>query len=161
MKNFNFVKAEKNNFNHYLIKILIIYFSIIFLHSCGSDDPYLYDRTGFESDGRPIVAPNPNAINTSNPSYYQPIPSYGRQPSYQQNYQQPSYQQPNYQPQPYPQSGYPQQYGGSRYYNDPYAIPPSQYYPRYDSDQYYAPPNYYYNVEQSKFRTRSTNSSAF
>ena len=49
------------------------------------------------------------------------------------------YQQ-NYPAQQYPQGG------GSRYYANPYAIPPSpNYYQRSDVDQYYIPPNAYYN----------------
>jgi hypothetical protein len=34
---------------------------------------------------------------------------------------------------------------GSRYYANPYAIPPagSYYQPRYDQDQHYSPPSYY------------------
>lgn len=76
-------------------------------------------------------------------------------------------------PQPYPQ--YPQQYypptygsapyqvypnAGSRFYSNPYAIPPSPYYPQYDVDQYYVPPTYSYGMEQSGAPSnRNTNSS--
>lgn len=78
-----------------------------------------------------------------------------------------AYPQPQYQPPqqfqgqpPYPQQYYPQTYGsvapyqvypnaGSRFYSNPYAIPPSPYYPQYDVDQYYVPPTYSYGMEQS------------
>ena len=123
---------------------------ILFVSACSSD-PYLYDRTGFDQGTRPIVAANPKSPIPNAPDYY-------RQP-YQQNYQQgyqqqpqmyasppPVYQQPVYAPPP----NYPPQYqggGGSRYYSNPYAMPPSTYYQRYDGDQYYVPPTYYNNVE--------------
>lgn len=56
------------------------------------------------------------------------------------------YHQPGYAPQPVPYyQPQPQPYvePGSRYYSNPYAIPPSQYYNYYDHDYYYAAPNYY------------------
>lgn len=117
--------------------------------SCGGD-PYLYDRTGFDQDARPVVAPNPRAPNSVPPDYYQHQQQYG---GYQQvppqNYAPypPAYHQPIY-PQPAPvYQQYPQG-GGSRYYSNPYAIPPAAgYYQRYDVDQYYVPPTYYNNSD--------------
>lgn len=73
-------------------------------------------------------------------------------------------QQPYYQQQPYVQQ-YQQPYvnPGSRFYSNPYAIPPSNYSPySYDSDHYYQAPNSYgYGVEQEEKykedRERSSN----
>ena len=115
------------------------------LSSCSSE-PYLYDRPGFEAGGVPPQAQGIEGQNRVAPDYY-----YRQQGGYpyqggQQNYQ--------YPPMQYPNQGYQQpiQYGspyqvypsaGSRYYSNPYAIPPSPYYPQYDADQYYVPPAYY------------------
>lgn len=112
------------------IKLITIIF-LFALTACYKDDPYLYDRVGFDQDGRPVVAPNPNAPVRVTPDYYY------RQPTY------PSY----YQAQPYRQNAYQGDYGGSRYYSNPYAMPPQQNYPYYDGDQYYVPPTYYNNAE--------------
>lgn len=115
--------------------------------SCGSNT-YLYDKSGFDEGILPKEQ-NPNGPVRVAPDYYY------RQPQY-------PYQQP-YPPQPYPpqaapypyQQPYPPQYpqrippqGGSRFYSNPYAIPPSDYYPQYDADQYYVPPTYYQNIEK-------------
>lgn len=69
-----------------------------------------------------------------------------------QQYSAPAYRQapPAYyyqqQPQAYPYYG---QAPGSRFYSNPYAIPPSAstQYQYYDADQYYVPPTYQNNVE--------------
>lgn len=135
-----------------LQKLLASGLLLLVVSSCSKSDPYLYDRTGFDRDARPVVAPNPN-VKTSSPEYYQQQPPYGS--GYQQAPQ--AYAPIPYQPQ-YPAYGqpvYPQQYpqqGGSRYYSNPYAIPPSNnYYPqRYDVDQYYVPPTYYNNIEPNQ-----------
>ncbi len=120
-------------FIKYLKKYLIGFSYLFFLFACIS-----------ESDLQPD---NPSVRQNQNP-YYQ-----NQQPIYQQPYQTPqtlpNYYQgvPSYyyQPQPYQQQN---QTGGSRFYSNPYAIPPSNQYPNYyDSDQYYVPPNYYKNVE--------------
>lgn len=108
------------------------------LSSCGGDDPYLYDRTGFDQDSRPVVSPNPSAPKTAVPDYYrqQQYAPYQQQYAYPPAYQQPVYAYPQYQG------------GGSRYYSNPYAIPAAPavpYYQRYDVDQYYVPPTYYGN----------------
>jgi hypothetical protein len=136
-------------------------FIILTLSAC-SNDPYLYDRTGFDEGTRPVVASNPNALTQTPPDYY-------RQPQYQQGYQQPAYRQPqpNYQQPAYAQPPYQRpQYptgGGSRYYSNPYAIAPQQpyqgYSPYYDGDQYYVPPTYYNNVEPSQRSAPGNNSS--
>lgn len=126
------------------LKNLIAVSFLLVAASCNKN-PYLYDRAGFDPDARPVVAPNPNAVNTRAPDYYQggqQVPYQYQQQPYGQHYQQQQYQQPQYvQPAPYAQ----QYQGGSRYYSNPYAIPPANnYYPqRYDGDQYYVPPTYY------------------
>ncbi len=107
---------------------------------------------------QPQVAPQ-----NTNQNFYNQQPSYGHSapPSYNPYRQQaPAYQQaPQYQQAPtapnpyyYQQPRYNQpapsyQQGGSRYYSNPYAIPPSAGYPNYDADQYYVPPSNYNNVE--------------
>jgi hypothetical protein len=142
------------------------------LFNCQSD-PYLYDKVGFDSGTRPVAEkPNPSAPGHIAPDYYyrQTQQAYSSPQGYapQSSYQQPaSYypQQQQYQaPAPYYQT--PQQYqqqpyygpqGGSRFYSNPYAIPPSNYYPNYDADQYYVPPAYIQNnepVQQASDRTK-------
>ncbi len=153
-----FLPRLKNiNLQEFAAAILLL----LVINSCNKGDPYLYDRTGFDRDARPVVAPNPN-VRTSAPEYYQQQPQYGN--SYQQvplGYAPASPYPQQYQNQQVPLGyapipSYPPQYqqGGSRYYSNPYAIPPANnYYPqRYDVDQYYVPPTYYNNVEpiQSK-----------
>ncbi len=131
------------------------------LFNCESD-PYLYDKAGFDSGTRPVVEkPNPSAPSYITPDYYRqpqaysppqiyaPQASYQKQPaSYypqQQQYQAPApYYQPPQQYQQQPNYG-PQ--ARSRSYSNPYAIPPSNYYPNYDADQYYVPPAYIQNNE--------------
>ncbi|MES2677716.1 MAG: hypothetical protein V4612_05325 [Pseudomonadota bacterium] len=81
---------------------------------------------------------NQNAQN-SQPSYnqYQQQPQYApapaRQDGYYYNQQQPAYTNSPYQ----------YQQPASRYYSNPYAMPPQNQYPYYDGDQYYVPPTYY------------------
>jgi hypothetical protein len=132
--------------NKIILKKSAVMLALLLVFSCSSD-PYLYDRTGFDQDARPVVAPNPNSPKPVAPDYY-------RQQQYGAPYQQ---QMPPQGYAPYPQSyGYPQQYqgGGSRYYSNPYAIPPAtQYYQRYDVDQYYVPPTYYNNSGGQQMRT--------
>ncbi len=72
---------------------------------------------------------------------------YGQQMP-QQQYYPPNYASPPYQV--YPNAG-------SRFYSNPYAIPPSPYYPQYDVDQYYVPPTYSYGMEQSGTPTNRSN----
>lgn len=137
----SFSKTEINSLIAKKIARLVVVFLMLLVAACGGD-PYLYDRTGFDSDARPVVAPNPSAPRTSAPNYY---PQQYNAPQYNPQYNQyqpvPVYQAPVY-PQPVP--AYQQPQGGSRYYTNPYAIPPSPgYYQRYDVDQYYVPPMYY------------------
>ena len=79
--------------------------------------------------------------NYGNQGYVPAQPRYQQQQPYYQQ-QQPYYQQQQYRS-PYQQNVVP----GSRFYSNPYAIPPSTQYPQYDADQYYVPPTYYQNVE--------------
>jgi hypothetical protein len=144
-------------------KFIILFIStlIIFLNNSCSRDKYdneeLYNSVGFD----PGTSPS-NGINGGNvpPDYFYRQAQMGmNQPSYPQT-------PPNYpQPQPMPYSApyqaqyYPPSYAsppyqvypnaGSRFYSNPYAIPPSPYYQQYDADQYYVPPTYSYGMEQS------------
>jgi hypothetical protein len=66
---------------------------------------------------------------------YQYQQKYAPAPAQRQNY---------YAPQPsYVNSPYQYQQPASRYYSNPYAMPPQNQYPYYDGDQYYVPPTYY------------------
>ncbi len=113
----------------------------------GSAD-HLYDKVG--QDPEDIARSDSGAaINRNVPNYYY---RYGPTVPAAPNYQAPQYApypaQP-YAPYPAQQRGYPQPYqggAGSRFYSNPYDIPPSPYYNQpYDADQYYVPPSYYYN----------------
>lgn len=134
-------------------KITQLFFAglLMILAACkAGNDTYLYDKSGFDSGRRPTdVQQNPEGINRVAPDYYYrqaaPQDSYGQVPvqgyAPQANYQQPPRVTPVYSA------------GGSRYYSNPYAMPPSNQYPNYDVDQYYIPPTYYNNVEpQSQIR---------
>jgi hypothetical protein len=137
------------------------------LFACKSDDPYLYDKVGFSAGTRPENVENPNAPAHVAPDYYYRQPTgYPQQGSPQAIAPQTTtpqtaqtippqagyptlpyqYQQPYYPPQ-YQGSYYSQAAPGSRFYSNPYALPPSNYYPTYDADQYYVPPAYYQNTE--------------
>jgi len=144
-------------------KFIILIFSvlIIFFNNSCSRDKYdneeLYNSVGFD----PGTSPS-NGIGGSNippdyyyrqaqmgmnqPSYPPMAPNYAPQQAvaypapYQAQYYPPSYASPPYQV--YPNAG-------SRFYSNPYAIPPSPYYQQYDADQYYVPPTYSYGMEQS------------
>ncbi|MBP7709553.1 MAG: hypothetical protein KA100_00600 [Rickettsiales bacterium] len=95
----------------------------------------------YEDYSTPAQSPIPTPVQNSSQYYY-------GQPQYQRPYQQPSpYYYPPQQPSYYPPATPYSQQGGSRYYSNPYAIPPSTQYPNYDADQYYVPPTYYNNVE--------------
>lgn len=130
--------------------VTIIYITVLGLNlsSCykGSAD-HLYNNVGQSPED--IARSNPNSAlnlspaNINAPNYYYrygptvpaaPTPVYVAPPQYQYN-------------SPYPPQGYQQPYqAGSRFYSNPYDIPPSPYYNQpYDSDQYYVPPSYYYN----------------
>ncbi len=128
---------KKNLLNHYCFFRLVAVFLALVFSSCTTKtyNDEMIDKTNAASR-------YPNGYQQQ---YYQP-PQY--QPYGQQQYQQV--------PQGY---GYQQQgqmpYGqrvqsGSRFYSNPYDVPPApQYYGRYDTDQYYVPPTYYNNVENS------------
>ena len=131
------------------------FFAVCFLpliFSCTSSE-HLYDRPGFDPGTIPKEATN-DGLSKIAPDYYyhQPAP-YQPQPYYSPQTPQ-AYAPPQvaYQPQPqyyYPPQNYqPQgQQGGSRFYSNPYAIPPATQYPNYDADQYYVPPAYVNNIE--------------
>lgn len=160
-------KTLQRIINTKIIKFLII-FVLAILQSCASDkydNDSLYSSVGFDQGSMPMqgqqkIAPDyfyRQAQGTIGGGAY----PQGGPPAYpQQQFQPQQYQgQPQYQP-PQPQQYYPQTYGsvapyqvypnaGSRFYSNPYAIPPSPYYPQYDVDQYYVPPTYSYGMEQS------------
>jgi hypothetical protein len=167
------------NIKNRIILVIFLFLNIINLSSCAHDkydNETLYNSVGFDQGSLPMTGQQKIA-----PDYFYRqaqgamggnIPQQGGQaPAYpQQQYQQrPQYQQPpQYQPQP-PQY-YPQTYGtvapyqvypnaGSRFYSNPYAIPPSPYYPQYDVDQYYVPPTYSYGMEQSGAPSNRSNNS--
>ncbi len=139
----------------FLVSFLIIFLTI----SCSKEEPYLYDKTGFDPGEQPKVSNQPSSINKVAPDYYYRQPAYSnyQYPPQPQFYQQPyyvplqQYQQPNpYYYQPYPPQNYqPQVVPGSRFYSNPYAIPPSTRYPNYDADQYYVPPTQYKNTSEA------------
>jgi hypothetical protein len=143
-------QSEKTQITEIFFYIILICF---FTFSCAGHSEYPYRLN--ENNERAVGT----KLDQTQQEYQQNIPQIQRptpqqpivpqnQPTtmgnpYQQNYRQQQY--PNYYyPSPYQQGGSP----GSRFYSDPYAIPPAnQYYQRYDMDQYYVPPNYYNNVE--------------
>ena len=125
------------------------------------DNETLYNSVGFEPGSAPVLDPR---AKYSSDYYYrqaqigngqmgngqmggaQPMMYQGQMPSaqyqapYPAQYYPPSYSSPPYQV--YPNAG-------SRFYSNPYAIPPSPYYQQYDADQYYVPPTYSHGMEQS------------
>ncbi len=145
--------------NIFACLFVVLIFSL-FITSCSSNRPYLYDKPGFDAGTMPQGV-SPNVHNQAPPGYYQQ-PTYPPQAAPYQYQQQAPYP-PQYQQQPHypPQQQYtqpPQQTPpGSRFYSNPYAIPPAggnPYPTRYDVDQYYVAPYYYNNVEP----TQSNNS---
>ena len=151
----------------------LAFFNLVILSSCASDkydNDTLYNSVGFDQGSVPMSGQSQQKIA---PDYFYRqaqggmgggMPQ-GGAPQYPQ--QQPYQMQQPYQP---PQQYYPPTYGsapyqvypnaGSRFYSNPYAIPPSPYYPQYDVDQYYVPPTYSYGMEQSGAPSnRNTNSS--
>ncbi len=89
-----------------------------------------------------------NACRSNYPASTPVAPLYNQNQQYQQPvpYAQPARQDGYYYSQPpaYYNGGYQyQQQPASRYYSNPYAIPPQNQYPYYDGDQYYVPPTYY------------------
>ena len=115
------------------------------LSGCASDkydNDNLYNSVGFDQGSLPMAGQQKIA-----PDYFYRqaqgamgaggYPQGGQAPAYpQQQYQPQTQYPPQYQPQPQPQQYYPQTYGsvtpyqvypnaGSRFYSNPYAIPPS------------------------------------
>ena len=125
-------------------------FLLLFSFSCASD----VDE--FEGQRRHLRTNNPVNITQEDPvNYYYQNPAaragnYGGQ--YGGQYGVPVPAQPYYY-QPvapaYVPGGY--QVPASRFYSNPYAIPPSSSgYQRYDMDQYYVPPTRYRNIERQQ-----------
>lgn len=134
----------------------------LFVASCASDQyegDDLSNRIGFDSQSVPQAAPR------TAPDYYyrqnnqnaaNPYGNYNSQTATPYQYQQP-YPQQYYVAPPYVAAPYQVHPGGSsRFYSNPYAMQPPQYYPQYDSDQYYVPPIANSGVEPSQqFNKRS------
>jgi len=145
------------NIKNRIIVVIFLFLNLINLSSCSSDkydNDNLYNSVGFDQGSLPMAGQQKIA-----PDYfYRQAQGAMGAGAYPQGGQAPSYPQQQFQPQP--QQYYPQTYGsvapyqvypnaGSRFYSNPYAIPPSPYYPQYDVDQYYVPPTYSYGMEQS------------
>lgn len=116
------------------LKLITYFFATVLMltiSSCGKPQ-YVYDQVGLESGTKQNENAAPNSGGAVPNYYYRnaPAASYGN----------PYQQQAPYYP---PQQPYQQAPGGSRFYSDPYAIPPAAYYPTYDADQYYVPPSSY------------------
>lgn len=135
---------------------LFLFLNIVFLSSCSRDkydNETLYNSVGFDQGSMPNAGSGQQKIA---PDYFYRQAQGGMgggyqgqgggyPPQYQQQMPQQQYYPPNYASPPY--QVYPN--AGSRFYSNPYAIPPSPYYPQYDVDQYYVPPTYSYGMEQS------------
>ncbi len=149
-----------------LFAALFLSFSCVDRYDLIPDEksPELYDKVGFEAGKIPQTAGANSPISRVAPDYYYRQPSYPQVQNYtpQQQQMPQAYQQSPYAPQPYQQvQPYYQQQSqvyyrpqqvdtGSRFYSNPYAIPPAPQAPqanRYDADQFYVPPTYQTNVE--------------
>ena len=141
--------------------LLFALFSVL-LSGCSHDkydNETLYNSVGFEPGSAPVLDPRAkyssdyyyrqaqiggSQMNGSAQMYQGKMPAQPPMVQYQApypaQYYPPSYSSPPYQV--YPNAG-------SRFYSNPYAIPPSPYYQQYDADQYYVPPTYSYGMEQS------------
>jgi len=127
-------------FLQFLLGVLCLFFTF----SCANN----VDE--FEGQRRQLRNNNPINITQEDPvNYYYQDPG-ARSGSYQrQQYGAPVPVQPYYYQQPaYIPGGY--QVPASRFYSNPYAIPPSSGYQRYDIDQYYVPPTRYRNIENQQ-----------
>lgn len=136
----------KPDFGLKFLQFLLGAFCLFLTFSCASDvDEFAGQRRQFRNN-------NPVNITQEDPmNYYYQDPAarsgmytgqYGRQAPAQPYY----YQQqvvPAYAPGSY-------QVPASRFYSNPYAIPPSNRYQRYDADQYYVPPSRYRNIESQQ-----------
>lgn len=128
------IMLSKNLFIKSIIRLIVPGF-LLLISGCTSDENSDMNRPGYDSATRPQ---NP-AYNNA-PGYY--------------------YHQPGYAPQPVPapapyyqqQQQYQQVPPGSRYYSNPYDIPPAgNGYNYYDADQYYVPPTRYNNNEGPQY----------
>ena len=167
------------NIKNKIILFLVLLLNVASLSSCVSDkydNDNLDNSVGFDQGSMPMqgqqkVAPDYFYRQAQGAMGGGTYPQGGGAPAYpQQQYQLPQQQYPpQYQQQPQ-QQYYPQTYGtvapyqvypnaGSRFYSNPYAIPPSPYYPQYDVDQYYVPPTYSYGMEQSGAPSNRPNNS--
>lgn len=122
--------------------------------------PTLFSCSGGTSpDLNAGVVRNSFKVNHNPNPYYHQQPVYNQVPGYMpyvQNAAPPAkyyYQQPPVYQQRYAPYNGP---AASRFYSNPYAIPPSQQYQRYDADQYYVPPTRYNNVEPGYGDNRNT-----
>jgi hypothetical protein len=125
--------------------LLLFTLSIGFLSSCQNNSANRYG-SGRNVQARPQ---NQRQIEAVRPGNYYPNQGYQQQPYYQQQVQQNYYQD--------------QAAAASRYYANPYDIPPygNNYAPRYDTDQYYVPPTSYQNIESQKPVFRNNGSTPF
>jgi len=157
------MKIREKSYTSWLNIFLFCSF-VMFFSSCSHDkydNETLYNSVGFEPGSAPAL--DPRAKYSSDYYYRQAQIGGGQMGGGQIGGAQPMmYQgqmpQPQYQA-PYPAQYYPPSYAsapyqvypnaGSRFYSNPYAIPPSPYYQQYDADQYYVPPTYSYGMEQS------------
>jgi hypothetical protein len=151
-------------------KLLFLLFVSLLISACEArypyvdkekTDSYLYDKVGFDTGKAPQNAANPVITKIAPDRYYrQPtnpeLMPQNQQPQQQQQWQQPQQPYPYYVPQvtyPYQPQPYYQQHeirkynleqqqdAGSRFYSNPYSIPPTTHQaPRYDGDQFYSPP---------------------
>lgn len=157
------MKIREKSYTSWL-NIFLPWFFVMFFSSCSHDkydNESLYSSVGFEPGSAPAL--DPRAKYSSDYYYRQAQMGGGQMGGGQMGGSQPMMYQgqmpaPQYQP-PYPAQYYPPSYAsapyqvypnaGSRFYSNPYAIPPSPYYQQYDADQYYVPPTYSYGMEQS------------
>lgn len=160
----NLVLVVSSNF----FKLLFLLFVSLFIFACEArypyvdkekTDSYLYDKVGFDAGKAPQNVANPVITKIAPDRYYRQPTNPELMPQNQQLQQQ--WQQPQqpypyyvpqvtypYQPQPYYQQHEIRKYNleqqqdaGSRFYSNPYSIPPTTHQaPRYDGDQFYSPP---------------------
>jgi hypothetical protein len=133
-------KMWSKNFSKETVKYFFNFAVLASLSTCSSSNSVKVNPVNSTRSYTKSATPN------QNPYYQAPQ---AQRPNYQQQYQAPPQQYYNYQqayqPQSYqPQQQYQQPYAqpaASRFYSNPYAIPPTtQQNPRYDVDQYYVPP---------------------
>ena len=108
-----------NNFLQFITKLISTIHIVFSLFACSSND-------------------NQTAVKPAYNQYQQQPAQYAPPPVRQDGYYYTPGQQPAYNSSPYQY-----QQPASRYYNNPYAMPPQNQYPYYDGDQYYVPPTYY------------------